>query len=53
MTAALIWAVAVGVAVWAAGELLAVWHDRPRPMRDSDGHWKAPNPPRNGWGPRR
>ena len=40
--------VAVIVAVLAATERIR------RPViRDSDGRWRAPDRPRNGWGPRR
>jgi hypothetical protein len=53
VTGAVLWAAAAAVTVWSIGQLLAVWRDRPRPVRGADGRWRAPRPPHNGWGDRR
>jgi hypothetical protein len=44
MTVALAIAVAFcfAAAAWALVEFLGIWLDRPRPVRDDDGNWRAP-----------
>lgn len=46
----LIWCLAAVTSVWALWMLLCLWRDRRRPVRGADGRWRAPEPPRNGWG---
>lgn len=51
MSAAL-WLLA-GVIVGAcAVDVFAIWRDRPRPVKDARGTWRAARRPRQGWGPR-
>lgn len=39
------------VATWVlAGSALDIWRDRPRPVRDPDGVWRASRRQRHGWG---